>query len=125
MFKRIDSILWNHLVQYLSHLQSESPSASELNALGLYLLVCLSFVICALVEFAIAIVLHRRKESSAVSDAPTLKTPALTNQEDNRWVAKLGTNLFVVPSTNAIDFMAIWIYLAMFFMFNCIYWKTY
>ena len=124
MLKMIDSFLWNHLVQYLSHLQSESPSASELNALGLYLLVCLSFVICALVEFAIAIVLHRKKESNAVSDAPT-ETPATTNQEDNRWVAKLGTNLFFVPSTNTIDFMAIWIYLAMFFFFNCIYWNTY
>ena len=138
-------------------MQSESPSASELNALGLYLLVCLSFVICALVEFAIAIVLHRRQESKAVSDvvtkssknekanslsfipqilreshattkcfsdAPTLKTSVAKNQKDNRWVAELGTNLFVVPSTNAIDFMAIWIYLTMFFVFNCIYWNT-
>ena len=118
----------------------------------------MSFVICALVEFAIAIVLHRRKESKAalsdvvtkslidektnksslipevlkdshatrkrISDVPTLKTSTAKNEKHNRWVAELGTNLSVVPSTNAIDFMAIWIYFAMFVAFNCVYWNS-
>ena len=139
-------------------MQSESPSESELNALGLYLLVCLAFVIFALVEFAIAIILHRRKESNAVSDIATKssnsekknkskllsqitkdsheakewssdasirKTSGEENKQNNIWVGELGTKLSIVPSTNMIDFMAIWIYLAIFILFNCIYWGGY
>ena len=40
-------------------MQSESPSASELNKLGLYLLVCLGFVVAALFEFALVIFISR------------------------------------------------------------------
>ena len=119
------------------------------------MVVCLAFVICALVEFAIAIVLHRRKESKDVSDVEAessnnekqnelalipqiieknnLDTKrnsyALTskvvarNEMDNRWVKELVTNLSIVPSSNNIDFAASWIYLVMFFLFNCIYWS--
>ena len=96
------------------------------------MLVCLAFVICALVEFAIAIILHRRKEWKNVSDLEknakckkTAKTCAAKTQVNNRFMAELRTNVSISPSTNAIDFMAIWIYLALFFLFNCIYWNGY
>ena len=60
--------------------QSESPSASELNMLGEYLLVCLAFVVLALLEFALIIVLNRR-------DAATIKTtkmePSLSTEKPN------------------------------------------
>ena len=142
-------------MQYTYHFQSESPSESDLNALGIYLVVCLAFVICALVEFAIAIVLHRRKESKDVSDVEAessnnekqnelalipqimkenyldtkrnsdavTSTVVARNEMDNRWVTELVTNLYNVPSSNNIDFVAIWIYLVMFLVFNCIYWS--
>ena len=129
-----------------------------MNALGLYLVVCLAFVICALLEFAISIVLHGRKESKAVSgdamnkpdnktknklasishimnedqtaiewdsDALTPKKSVETNKMDNKWVSELGENLSIVPSTNVIDFMAIWIYMLIFIVFNGIYWNAY
>ena len=129
-----------------------------MSALGFYLLVCLAFVIFALVEFAIAILLHRRKEADAGPDvvinsskldtennlaliphvikenystkewsydSVNPKKPVEQKQMDNRWVMELGTHLFIVPSTNAIDFMAVWIYLVIFIVFNCIYWNAF
>ena len=119
------------------------------------MVVCLAFVICALVEFAIAIVLHRRKESKDVSDVEAessnnekqnelalipqimkenyldtkrnsnavTSTVVARNEMDNRWVTELVANLYNVPSSNNIDFVAIWIYLVMFLVFNCIYWS--
>ena len=100
--------------------------------MGLYLLVCLAFVICALVEFAIAIILHRRKEWKNRSDLignqtsqERSKKNIAKNQVDTRAWAELRTNGPNVPSTDTIDFMSIWIYLVIFFLFNCIYWNSY
>ena len=45
-------------------MQSESPSTSELNALGAYLLYSLVFVVAMLVEFAIIILISRRKQAT-------------------------------------------------------------
>ena len=45
------------------NLQSESPSVSELNALSVYLLVCLCFVVFALIQFAIVTFRNRRLAS--------------------------------------------------------------
>ena len=45
------------------YLQSESPSVSELNALSVYLLVCLCFVVFALIQFAIVTFKNRRLAS--------------------------------------------------------------
>ena len=53
--------------------KAESPSDSEFNALGQYLLVCLLFVIFALMEFAITILLNRKQDSKGDSD--TAKKP--------------------------------------------------
>ena len=55
--------------------QSESPSQSDLNALGIYLLCSLSFVFGALVEFAVVIVINQMaKQKDGISgnklDAP-------------------------------------------------------
>ena len=41
-------------------MQSESPSASKLNNLGGYLLVSLFFVITALIEFAVVLLIQRK-----------------------------------------------------------------
>ena len=96
------------------------------------MLVCLAFVICALVEFAIAIILHRRKEWKGGSDLKKLQTSqkltkkyVAKNQVDAKILAELRTNGPNIPSTNAIDFMSIWIYLVLFLLFNCIYWNSY
>ena len=127
-----------------------------MNALGLYLLVCLAFVIFALVEFAIAIILHRRKESKVGSEvvkkSPNIEKgtcvsliPQIREVDPSKWKPKhdlnqtrLGTknevdnrsmprkrmNFSMVPSTNDLDFIAIWIYLVLFMGFNCMYWNT-
>ena len=93
---------------------------------------CLAFVICALVEFAIAIILHRRKEWKNRSDLignqtsqEKSKKNIAKNQVDTRAWAELRTNGPNVPLTDTIDFMSIWIYLVIFFLFNCIYWNSY
>ena len=137
--------------------QAESPSDSEFNALGEYLLVCLLFVICALVEFAITVLLNHRQDSKGKSDTVTNPSknendsgyskvtqimpltpvvselrPALPteNPVENSPVAKgLITNLRKcipnIPATNIIDFLAFWIHLVLFIIFNCNYWTTY
>ena len=51
----------------LFNFQSESPSESELNALGIYLLACLAFVVSGLAEFAITLLIHHRRNSRKVS----------------------------------------------------------
>ena len=121
--------------------------------MGLYLLVCLAFVFCALVEFAIALILHRRKEWSGESDVdpkslsterkkkssfiplkvnavtseqrPDVLTPnsAVKCQVDVRMEPQ--KSISIILSTNVIDFVSIWIYLVLFLMFNCIYWDVY
>ena len=49
------------LINLFIHQMSESPSASDLNKLGSYLLFCLLFVVCALVEFSIIMLLDRKR----------------------------------------------------------------
>ena len=51
------------MINNFSYFQSESPSTSELNALGAYLLYSLVFVVAMMLEFAIIILLNRRKQA--------------------------------------------------------------
>ena len=47
-----------------------------------------------------------------------------SNQVDVRLMAELRPSVSLVPSTNTLDFMAIWIYLVLFSVFNCIRFVT-
>ena len=79
-----------------------------------------------------AIILHRRKESTnglIVEKSQTHQKLsggfAEKSMVESSLIAKVQTSVCVAPSTNTIDFMAIWIYLAAFLIFNVIYWNVY
>ena len=83
------------------YVQSESPSESELNALAIYLLVCLAFVVCALAEFAMVIIFHQRSNSKA---AGTITTEAKKNEEkDNRSQVLLKNKLKLAVTAGGAD----------------------
>ena len=73
---------------YLLYFQSESPSESEVNALGVYLIMCLGFVICALTEFAITLVLHQRNESKRNLDA-VMKSKKKNTEKDETGISQI------------------------------------
>ena len=144
-------------ILYLLYFQSESPSESEVNALGKYLIMCLGFVICALAEFAITLVLHQRNESKSDLDAvmkskkkntekdktiisqmtpfdamateeqfasATFNTSANNNVAE-RLMGKMRQYISNIPTTRAIDFIAVWIHFVLFLGLNIIYGKVY
>ena len=83
------------------YVQSESPSESELNALGIYLLVCLAFVVCALAEFAMVIIFHQRSNLKA---AGTITTEEKKNRiKDNRSEVPLKNKLKQATTAWEID----------------------
>ena len=128
-----------------------------MNALGIYLMVCLAFVICALVEFAITLVMYRRKESDVKHDTATEShkerienakarmpqigkiwplatdgesvSPALNDVVNNNVVSRLMEEIrkrfSIIPASQVMDFLAFWIHLALFFLFNLVYWKVF
>ena len=111
-------------------------------------------------EFAITLVIHRRKESKGEDDAamksqtkkktekdetrvqyvmkvypmaidgnttsPTVNTFANNEVADGLDViAKIVKGLSMIPTTHIMDFLAVWIYSILFFVFNAIYWKIF
>ena len=112
--------------------------------MGTYLLSCLGFVIFALGEFAVIILLHKREGSVSKGEAKyvipqTLKieptdtdcpvgTPTVRPVENQRF-GKLMTNVrkiaLIIPTTHVLDLMAVWVYLISFLIFNCIYFNSY
>ena len=75
-----------HTINYFTSFQSESPSTSELNALGAYLLYSLVFVVAMMLEFAIIILLNRRKQ--AINNNSTGDV-ASVNQYENALALRL------------------------------------
>ena len=138
------------LINLFIHQMSESPSESELNALGIYFIACLTFVVCALAEFAIALLIHQRRRSRTESentnrseDMPSemAQQKNVTSSAVSTWVPNkpnfkditedhvfIGSitpiwkriSFFLV--TCDIDLIAACIYLMVFVLFNCVYW---
>ena len=133
---------------------SESPSVSDLNALGVYLLTSLCFVVGALIEFAVVILLNRtllnvsKREENRIGSQQhqriysDLKQRKLGDRSGEgqvtTWISdvkpceqnlntkpKKSTWIFLVPSVNGVDFAAFWAYLFLYLLFNCVYWVQY
>ena len=62
-------------------LQSETPESSELTSIGQFVLTAIVFVFCAMLEFAVGLVIQRRHANKI---ANTLKA----NLSDNKWTVK-------------------------------------
>ena len=131
---------------FSKYLQSESPSTSELNALAAYLLYSLVFVVAMMVEFAIIILISRRK--SATSEENTSKKenenalslrldkmkiapfgdvnePENRNcdsveekENQNRGMSRIKKFISGISVPHAIDFVAFWSFIFVFVWFN-------
>ena len=128
--------------------QSNSPSDSDMTALGIYLLSSLVFTVAALLEFAVVIVADRLNTSQK-QHVPSKVGIQCTNYFDNqslrkRNIAGRKPNWFEMGNnglgegthdkTNAgqpyfsvdkIDAAAFWSYLIIYILFNIVYWVFY
>ena len=131
------------------HVQAENPSGSNLNALGVYMMSCLIFVVGALIEFAIVLLINRSSASlnKNIEKSNVAKTnnQMVTEASKMCWkkdenvneitetertakpmsslAQRLVTNIF--PRINTIDICAFWVHFCLFVLFNCFYWLTY
>ena len=122
--------------------QSESPAGTELNALGVYLLVSLFFVVAAMIEFAVALVLQRmwhHKENPNPTNIERTPMPqkwlAKGNNIASNWIDEQGNEKLTLGmqtakkrtglnfSTNKIDIAAFVISFMLYIFFNCVYWS--
>ena len=135
--------------------QAESPSSNDLSALSIYLLTCLLFVGCAILEFAY--LLHRRRCAERRNECKKSKTfpkrsskstcnkhNAIEAKEYNIFESrqhqimemnskKIEKQHFWNKShildlkccTLNIDIFSQWLFLFMFTLFNIIYWFYY
>ena len=136
---------------YSTVFQSESPSESDLNALGHYLLTSLFFVVGAMIEFAIVIMVNRiRTIKGSISDSEmeanikkffgekpryqsegydgqtpieNFNTEACKHIEIEK---KSNTNrILSLQSVNGIDIVAFLMFFSCYLLFNIQYWIQY
>ena len=113
----------------------ESPSDSELNELGAYLLVSLGFVVGAMAEFALALLVSRRQNlkigftNKTIDEGTKEVRPCWgetsaskmypTEEEIQSYERK---STWTWPLVNKMDFIAFWVHLALFLTYNLGYW---
>ena len=89
--------------------QSVSPTGSKVDKLGLYLLVSLVFIMASMVEFSIALIVHRNYGNAKIS-----------NDADNKrtvGIRRISSNNMDVASAILFPFAYI--------LFNIIYWSSF
>ena len=142
-------ISWLITNKFQCFFKSNNPSGANLNALGIYLLVSLFFVLATMVEFAVVLVLARfypimeennetnKKERSKQTRGRNLKkyfwsyskTKAslfnLQDAEKNRNVKEKITKSINCSLTEKLDFIALFIFMFIYFLFNCVYFMHY
>ena len=106
-----------------------------MNALTVYILVSLAFVIATMIEFAILLFIHQRSSVSSQSPLlnvrfPTSKTFAIGStefygQQDMENDMMPDTNTKLYSRTQKIDFLAFFIFMLSFSIFNTIYFARY
>ena len=118
-----------------------------MNALGIYLLVSLFFVLATMVEFAIVLVLARfypktddkddqkknentktRKRSFKKLWSHSKISSSLVNikhAEVSPIIKVKNTNRIICSFTEKMDFIALFIFMFIYFLFNCVYFMHY
>ena len=128
-------------------LQSESPSTTKLNNLGAYLLVSLFFVVAAMLEFALVLLVQRKLDATRNSFANEHMKTTLTKRkhktsntstfddttsgwEDlrkdgnlhNKQTEKVPRLACLQLSTDNIDMMACVLFITLYVLYNLFYW---
>ena len=86
-----------------------SPTGSKVDKLGLYLLVSLVFIMASMVEFAIALIIHRNYGNAKIS-----------NDADNNRAADIRR-----ISSNNMDVASAILFPFAYILFNIIYWSSF
>ena len=89
--------------------QSVSPTGSKVDKLGLYLLVSLVFIMASMVEFAIALMIHRNHGNAKIS-----------NVADNKRTVDIRR-----ISSNNMDVASAVLFPFAYILFNIIYWSSF
>ena len=140
--------LFLSLINLLIYQMGESPSSSDLNAIAIYLLTSLSFVVGALIEFAMLIFLNQNyrllsrifKNNKITQsmlhfdkrmDGETLKVKSCDNSMDAHFFEdvnkppkdeEIGNCSALISNFCKIDYISFCVFLFLFITFNCIYW---
>ena len=118
-----------------------------IDALGIYLLSSLGFVVSALVEFAVVVWIKRKSVTSNSKVRPTMLTRkkkqanAMLQHKNQRFKVSLKDDTAKDQQLNnsfqrrnedemaafllTIDYKAFWALLFLYFMFNCFYWSLF
>ena len=96
--------------------QSDSPSGATLNALGVYLLVSLAFMIAAMFEFALVLLIKRCTCPNETKIYPS------NRRKDRRLLISQRRSHSI---TDKIDFSALFVFSLFYIIFNCAYMAQY
>ena len=102
-------------MQCFLFIQSEGPSESEMNNLGIYLLFSFSFVMAALVELFVLVILSGRLHGASGSEN-IVHPNGNSAKEGCRERNPVGMLI------SKIDKWAFWLFNLVFLLFNCGYW---
>ena len=94
-----------------------------MNALGIYLLVSLCFVVLAMIEFAIILLWSRVPRTNAASVSPKVferRTSHFNGDKKEKLDSKKGP--FGMSSMYILDFVSFWSFLIFYLVFNVVYW---
>ena len=129
------STFWyDKIPNYVPHfiLQSESPSESALTALGFYMLCSLAFMVVALIQFAVAVILDRmqlskgQKAENSRNDINRVGQKRVSNSRACKGTVEYKNtrkNLISMPSSiDEFDFATAWMYFFLILFFNGAYW---
>ena len=98
-------------------MQSEGPSESDMNNLGIYLLFSFSFVMAALLELFVLVILSGRARPQHDGESGNAVEPYNDSVENG---LEEGNALKSIIS--ASDKWAFWLFNFAFIIFNCGYW---
>jgi len=120
------------LINIFNSVREQAPISSRLNAVDLYLVVCIFFVFAALIEYAVILLLlkKRRKPRRTIDEGlKTLFSNGDANQprreEPKRPHIEVGLTARKQALVDNIDAWAMWISPPIFIVFNLIYWVAY
>jgi len=120
------------IINIFNSVREQAPISSRLNAVDLYLVICIFFVFAALIEYAVILLLlkKRRKPRRTIDEGlQTLFINGGTSQAKREETKKPHIDVGLTARKQAlvdnIDAWAMWISPPIFIVFNIIYWIAY
>ena len=114
------------LINIFNGAKSAAPVSTNLNAVDLYLIICIVLVFAALVEYAIVLLRKRNQVEHNVTDVCRKKVAAnqgsLTTQDAND--CTLQAQHSTDHASNKVDKLSLIIFPIIFVLFNIIYWTV-